>query len=246
VCSEIPRRIAMWSGPRNISTAMMRSWGSRRDTSVCDEPLYAHYLLVTGKKHPGADEIIAHYETDWQKIVRWLTGPVPGDKTVFFQKHMAHHLLAPIDRAWLDQVTNCLLIRHPREVLASYLRVEEAPEPRLEDLGLPQQSEIFELARTRGVTPPIVDAKDVLKDPRRMLELLCDAVGVRFDEAMLSWPAGIRQTDGIWAKYWYDSVARSTSFEPYRAKDEVVPSHLSALYQRSLEYYFHLYADRLH
>jgi Sulfotransferase domain len=246
VCSETPRRIAMWSGPRNISTAMMRSWGSRRDTFVCDEPLYAHYLLATGKKHPGAEEIIAHYETDWQKIVRWLTGPVPGEKAVFFQKHMAHHLLAPIDRAWLDQVTNCLLIRHPREVLASYLRIEEAPEPRLEDLGLPQQSEIFELARTRGVTPPVVDAKDVLEDPRGTLGLLCDAVGVQFDEAMLSWPTGIRQTDGIWAKYWYASVARSTSFERYRPKEEAVPSHLSALYQGCLEYYFHLYAHRLH
>jgi hypothetical protein len=244
--SDAPRRIAMWSGPRNISTAMMRSWGSRPDTFVCDEPLYAHYLLVTGRKHPGADEVMAHHETDWRKVVRWLTGPVPEGKPFFFQKHMAHHLLPHIDRGWLGQVTNCLLIRHPREVLTSYLKIEGAPEPCLEDLGLPQQLEIFELEGRHGVTPPIVDARDVQSDPRRMLGLLCDAVGAEFSEAMLRWPSGLRKTDGVWAKYWYGSVARSTSFEPYQPKNETVPQHLSGLYQSCLPYYFHLQSHRLH
>ncbi len=114
-------RIAMWSGPRNISTAMMRSWGNRADTLVCDEPLYAHYLKVTGKDHPGAQEVIEHHETDWRTVIDWLIGPVPHEKSVFYQKHMAHHLLPEIDRAWLDEVTNCFLIRDPREMLTSLI-----------------------------------------------------------------------------------------------------------------------------
>jgi hypothetical protein len=224
---------------------MMRSWGSRADTFVCDEPLYAHYLLVTGRKHPGAEEVMAHHETDWHKAVRWLTGPVPEGKKLFFQKHMAHHLLPHIDRGWLGQVTNCLLIRHPREVLTSYLKITEAPEPCLEDLGFPQQLEILELERSRNVTPPVVDARDVQSDPRRMLGLLCDAVGVEFSDEMLCWPSGLRKTDGVWAKHWYGSVARSTSFEPYQPKNDPVPEHLSGLYQSCLPYYFHLQSHRL-
>src|SRR5262245_42952081 len=195
-------RLAMWSGPRNISTAMMRSWGNRSDTFVCDEPLYAHYLAHTKKEHPGAREVIENGEADWEKVASWLTGPIPDGKAVFFQKHMTHHLLPHIDRGWLGKVTNAFLIRHPREVIVSFLRI--VPEPVLEDVGFVQQAEIFEwVKRHTAKTPPVVDAADILTNPRRTLGLLCEAVDVRFEESMLSWPPGPRPTDGIWAKHWY-------------------------------------------
>ena len=150
------RRVAMWSGPRNISTAMMRAWGNRPDTFVCDEPLYAHYLLKTGVPHPGAEEIVRTYETDWQKVVTWLTGPVPEGKALFFQKHMTHHLLPEIDRGWLGSLDNAFLIRQPRDVLTSYTKV--VAQPTLEDLGLPQQLEIFRwVQQNTGRIPPVLE-----------------------------------------------------------------------------------------
>src|SRR5947209_4606497 len=155
-----PLRIAMWSGPRNISTALMRSWGQRPDTAVVDEPLYAHYLRCTGLDHPGADEVIACHEPDWRKAVEALVGDVPGGKAIYYQKHMAHHLLPQIERDWFGAVTHAFLIRNPREMLASLARI--LPEPTAEATGLPQQVEIFEWVRTRtGRTPPVVDARDV-------------------------------------------------------------------------------------
>jgi hypothetical protein len=235
----------MWSGPRNISTALMRAWGNRDDTAVCDEPLYAHYLAVTGKPHPGAAEVIARGPADWRQAVAALTGDVPGGKPVFYQKHMTHHLLPDMDRSWLGLVTNCFLIRHPREVLVSYVKV--VAEPALEDVGVVQQAEIFDWVRAhRGLTPPVVDARDVLADPRRLLGLLCDALGVAFQEAMLSWAPGLRPTDGVWAKHWYREVEHSTGFRPYTPRDEPVPERLARLYERCLACYARLYAHRLH
>ncbi len=239
-----PLRLAMWSGPRNISTAMMRSWGSRPDTFVCDEPLYAHYLKTTGIAHPGAEEVVAHHETDWRKVVAGLLGPVPGGKTIFYQKQMAHHLLLEIDRGWLDELTHAFLIRDPAEMLASL--VKNLPNPRIEDTGLPQQVELFEWVQKKsGRTPPVLDARDVLTNPRRMLTLLCEAVGVEFTEAMLSWPLGHRDTDGIWAKHWYDAVERSTGFEPYRPKNEQLPDRLALLLRECLVLYERVHAQRL-
>ena len=239
-----PVRIAMWSGPRNISTAMMRAWGNRPDTVVVDEPFYAYYLKATGKKHPCADEVIAAGEIDWRKVVAQLTGPIPKGKHILFQKQMTHHLLPEVDRQWLDAVKNCFLIRDPREVIASYVKKREAPA--LEDLGFVQQAEIFGFVRTRrNSTPPILDAKDVLENPERMLRLLCEAVGVEFSESMLSWPPGLQETDGIWAKHWYGEVARSTSFRPYRAKHAEIPAHLREVHERCRECYERLYEYRL-
>jgi hypothetical protein len=238
------RRIAMWSGPRNISSAMMRSWGNRPDTFVCDEPLYAHYLLNTRVPHPGVDEVIRSQENDWRKVVAWLTEFEPPGKTVFYQKHMTHHLLPQIDRAWLDRVTNAFLIREPREVVTSFVKV--AGEPRLEDTGLPQQLEIFDWVRTRtGKTPPVVDARDVLDNPAHTMRLLCASLDLEFTEAMLSWPPGPRETDGIWAKYWYDSLLKTTSFQPYKPKDDPVPSRLEGLLEEAGEIYKKLYEHRL-
>lgn len=240
-----PIRIAMWSGPRNISTAMMRAWGNRPDTFVIDEPFYAYYLKATGKQHPGAVEVIATGETDWRKVVSQLTGPLPQGKRIFFQKQMTHHLLPNVGRQWLDAVTSCFLIRDPREVIASYIK--KRADLALEDLGFIQQAEIFDFvrARTRSI-PPIVDAKDVLENPERILRLLCNALGVEFSDSLLSWSPGLRETDGVWAKYWYGEVAKSTSFQPYRSKPNVMPEHLCEIHDRCRECYDRLYKHRLH
>jgi hypothetical protein len=240
-------RLAMWSGPRNISTALLRAWGNRPDTFVCDEPLYAHYLRATGRQHPGASEIIAAHEPDWRKVVAWLTGGIPEGKAIFYQKHMTHHLLPEIDRGWLANVMNCFLIRDPREMLTSYLNIEQLPEPRLMDVGLPQQLEIFRFVQQHtGRTPPVLDARDVLDNPRRLLGALCDAVNVEFTDSMLSWPPGKRATDGVWAKHWYRSVEASTGFQPYKSKPEQVPQHLQGLLDECVAIYDQLHAHRIH
>jgi hypothetical protein len=246
-----PIRLALWSGPRNISTAMMRSFESRSDSYVTDEPLYSHYLKVTGIPHPGRDEVIAHHESDWRKVVAWLTGPVPEGKALWYQKHMAHHLLPEIDRGdlrglhgsgWLSRLENCFLIREPRAMLASFAKV--MPNPRIEDTGLPQQVELFEQLRAhRGAAPPVVDARDVLLDPRRTLSALCDRVGIEWQESMLAWPPGRRATDGIWAEHWYAEVERSTGFAPYRPKGDDLPERLEPL-ARECSRLYDLLADR--
>ncbi len=159
-------RIAMWSGPRNISTAMMRAWGNRPDTAVVDEPFYAFYLKATGKKHPGFEDVVARGETDWRKVVTDLQGPIPGGKKIFFQKHMTHHLLREVTRDWLGSMVNCFLIRDPAEVIHSYIKKND--DPTLADLGFLQQAEIFDwVLKQNGSPGPVVDAQDVLQDPER-------------------------------------------------------------------------------
>ena len=239
-----PVRIAMWSGPRNISTAMMRAWENRGDTAVWDEPLYAYYLARTGVEHPGAEEVIAAGETDWRAVVAALTGPVPGGRAIFFQKHMTHHLLDEVERDWLGEVRNCFLIRDPREVIASYARVRG--EVTVEDVGIPQQAAIFDaVCRLTGTTPPVLEAADVLRDPRGVLAALCVAVGVPFTERMLSWPPGRRDSDGVWAPWWYAQVEASTGFAPYAPKAHHLPEHLAPLAARCMSDYERLAAHRL-
>ena len=161
-------RIAMWSGPRNISAAMMRTWDTRSDSIVCDEPLYAHSLRITGKPHPLARKIIETHDSDWQSVVNWLTGPLPEGRTLFYQKQMTHHLTSDVETNWLLKVRNCFLIRDPREMLTSYLK--QIPNPIAEDTGYPQQVEIFDYLRQQtGTIPPVLDAKDFLTDPAGML-----------------------------------------------------------------------------
>jgi hypothetical protein len=233
-------RIAMWSGPRNISTAMMRSWGARADCVVVDEPLYAYYLTHVDIDHPGHDEIVRSQPTDWHTVVQSLTtDALPGNATVLYQKHMTHHVLPEIDRTTLAPLRHAFLIRDPAEVLRSYAKVRG--EPTLEDLGLPQQAELFE--RFGG---PVVDAGDVLQDPAATLGALCAALDVAFDPAMLSWPSGPQDSDGVWAKHWYDKVWRSTGFAPYVAHDdEPLAPHLEPLLDRCRPYYDALAAHRL-
>lgn len=224
-----PHRIAMWSGPRNISTAMMRSWESRPDTVVCDEPLYGYWLKATGcQYHPGWQESLERHETDWRRAADSLLGPIPEGKIIFYQKHMAHHLLPEISRDWIWQLTNCFLIRDPYEMLTSL--AEMVGEPRLEDTGLPQQVELFEETKRRlGTTPPVIDGHDVLADPPGVLSKLCEAIGIPFDSAMLSWEPGLRETDGAWAPYWYKKVAATTGFSPNRPQKKELPARLEPL-----------------
>lgn len=226
----------MWSGPRNISTAMMRSFGARPGTVVADEPLYAHYLAATGLAHPGREEILASQPQGWADAVAGLLAPV--DAAVFYQKHMTHHLLPDVGRDWLARVSNAFLIRDPAAVVASYAKVRG--EPTLEDLGYPQQAEIF-----RAYGGPVVDAADVLRDPAGTLGALCAALGLAWDPAMLSWPAGRRATDGVWAPHWYAAVERSTGFGPYDPAPAEVPVHLRPLVDRARPLYEELAAAAL-
>jgi hypothetical protein len=239
-----PLRIGMWSGPRNISTAMMRAWGNRPDTFVCDEPLYAHFLKETGRRHQGAYEVIAAGQTDVAKVIEWLTGPVPQGKRIFYQKHMTHHLLSDVPRGWLRTLKNCFLIRDPGQMLTSLIK--HVPDAKIEDTGYPQQVEIFNLVREwTGEVPPVLDSRDVLNNPRRTLSLLCDRLGVDFTERMLAWAPGLRDTDGVWAKYWYKEVETTISFRPYAPKSEPVPAELTGLLKECESYYQQLYAHRL-
>jgi hypothetical protein len=237
-------RIAMWSGPRNISTAMMRSFGSRPDTAVIDEPLYAHYLKVKGVAHPGRDEVIAAHEPDWRRVADELAGPIPGGRAIWYQKHMAHHLLPMIERGWLDRLTHAFLIREPDEMVASLLKT--IPGAGLADTGLVQQCEIFDRVAERiGRAPPVVLASDVLRNPRAQLQTLCEALDIPFLEVMLSWPAGPRETDGAWAPHWYAAVEASTGFEPWRRRHVELSPAQEELVDECRPWYEKLYALRL-
>ncbi len=213
------KRIAMWSGPRNISTAMMRSWENRSDTIVVDEPLYGPYLYHTQKQHPMFKEIIKQQGQNEENIIKHLTqDSLPQGKNLYYQKHMCHHILEDYDINWITSLTNIFLIRDPRYVLASYLKKHRLPTP--EDLGYPQQLRLYNhIKKHTGVTPLVLDSKSILKDPQSMLQLICDFCSISFDENMLSWKEGYRDSDGIWAPHWYNRVIESTEFSKYQEKN---------------------------
>ncbi|MBO6739853.1 MAG: hypothetical protein JJ916_08350 [Phycisphaerales bacterium] len=241
-------RIAMWSGPRNISTALMRSWGARGDCFVSDEPLYAHYLSVIDedkrREHPAYDEVMRSQATDWREVAAQLTGPVPNGKSVWYQKHMAHHLTPGMDWNWIGGLTNCFLIRDPAAMITSFIKVIDNPTP--EDLGLPQQVALFDWLRDETDTAPIViDSRDVLMDPGGMLARVCERFGVAFDESMLAWESGTREEDGVWATHWYASVYQSTGFAAYEPKQERVPERLKGVLQECNVLYDLLAAHKL-
>lgn len=213
----------------------MYSFAQREDTSVCDEPLYAHYLSKTAAKeyHPGADEIIRTMESDGEKVVAdIILGPQPTP--IAFFKQMTHHLV-DLDQSFLAQTVNVMLIRHPRDMLPSY--AEQVSKPTLRDVGYKLHIDLMQYLQSLGQEPPVLDSEATLRNPRGVLQRLCDRIGIPFDEAMLSWKAGARPEDGIWAKYWYASVHRSTGFQPYKPKTEPFPEHLKPLFDECMPYY---------
>jgi hypothetical protein len=206
-----PIRIAMWSGPRNISTALMRSFGARTDTDVVDEPFYATYLKSTGLAHPMREEVLASQSHDWREVVRMLLDATPNGRAIFYQKHMTHHMLPEIGCDWMVRCRNVFLIRNPFLVLASY--ATKRTDVTLSDIGIVRQHELFEREAERlGSAPAVIDGADVLTDPSRILAELCRSLNIEFQESMLRWPAGRRVTDGVWAPAWYEAVERSTGF----------------------------------
>ena len=235
----------MWSGPRNLSTALMRSFENRSDTTVIDEPFYAHYLLNTGLKHPGRNEIINSQSHDWNEIVKLCTGSIQSGKSIWYQKHMAQHNLDGYDISWITKLKNCILIRDPKYVISSYNKHHLVQcNERL--LGYVQQIEIIEyLLKVNKEIPLIIDASDILKKPEQALKKLCKTLGIDFTNDMLSWPRGSRNTDGVWGTYWYRRVNKSTGFEPLKHKKIKLDKNLIPLYKKCMKYYNFMYENRL-
>ncbi len=237
-------RIAMWSGPRNLSTAMMRSFSSRADTFVSDEPFYGCFLKSSGAPHPMREETIAAMDCDWENVMTTLQGATPGGSPVWYQKHMWHHMTGPVGYSDFEGFTHAFLIREPERMIASYLRKREKAEFR--DFGLERQAEFFEREADRlGRPPPVIDANDVLADPAAVLSKLCVALGISWDRSMLSWAPGRRETDGPWAPHWYGAVENSTGFGPPETGHVDLAPEDEELAKRCRPYYEKLAAYRI-
>lgn len=235
--------LAMWSGPRNLSTAMMRSWENRSDTVVTDEPFYGHYLNATGIEHPGAAAVMRSQVLDWREVARTVAIPrSPADaQPVWYQKHITTHMLDHIELDFLQAMQHCFLIRRPRLVVASYARKREAPT--VADLGFEQQRRLFEHVKNhQGVSPPVIDAEQFLHNPEYWLRWLCEHVGLPFQQQMLEWPAGARESDGVWHTHWYDAVKASTGFAaaPTRRAEPDIPASLLPLVDACQPHYDYL------
>ncbi len=242
--SGAPLRIAMWSGPRNISTAMMRAWENRGDCAVSDEPLYAAYLAATGLDHPMREQVIAAGDTDPQRVIAALLGPTPDGKSIWYQKHMAHHLLPGMDCGWIASLHNVLLIRDPREVVASYLKARDTVTP--EEIGLLQQVALYEQLASAGKAPLVIEAREFLADPAAHLHALCAHLDIAFTPRMLHWPTGPRESDGVWAPHWYAQVWQSSGFDPPRQPATVMlPAHGEAVVAACQPAYRRLHALRM-
>ena len=237
-------KIAMWSGPRNISTAMMRAWENRADCVVIDEPLYGYYLSETGMDHPGADDIIKDQGSCWQPVVERCLKDPKGGESMFFQKHMTMHMLPEVSRDWLAKLNNCFLIRCPEEVVASYAAVRD--DLTLEDVGFVQMLELYEKVKVMaGSEPVVIDSKAFLQNPEDQLRKLCGHIGVEFSGRMLSWPAGKRDSDGVWGPYWYDSVWKSTGFQAYYPRKPTLNAAQQSIADAAQPYYQAMLAKSL-
>lgn len=237
-------KIAMWSGPRNLSTAMMYAFAARGDCTVWDEPYYAPYLRTTGFAHPMADKIIAAHECDPGKIAARCKGPASQGQSLFYMKHMPHHMLPGFDLGWMADCVNVFLIRHPARVIASYARKLEGPA--LADIGFVQQAALFDAEAARlGHAPIVIDSFDIRADPGRMLAKLCAAIGIEFTPKMLHWPKGGHPDDGVWAAHWYGAVHRSTGFEVAEGELPDLRGAYADLCQQALPYYEALAAHKL-
>ena len=230
--------IACWSGPRNISTALMRSWSSRKDTFVTDEPFYAYYLKETQKKHPMKEEIMKHYPSEYDEGVNYLLSKIPNKKNFWYQKHMAHHLIDFNKIDWIKKCHNCILVRHPRDVINSYTAKNSLKN--IEELGYPQQYEIAKYLKKFDKRFIVIDSEDLLKNPSKVLSNWCKSINIDFDKSMLSWEKGHHQNDGIWWKHWYDNVINTNGFQKYKKKDINIENQYDSIYNESMEYYNYL------
>lgn len=234
-------KIAMWSGPRNLSTALMYAFAARPDCTVSDEPFYAAYLAATGIDHPMRAEVIASQSTDPAKVAAHCTGPNPDGKPFWYQKHMTMHMVPAFDRGFLKDLTNVFLLRHPARVIASYAKKREAPT--LEDIGFLQQAQLFDqVADLTGTAPPVITAEAIRQNPRAALTKLCTVLGIPFTEAMLHWPPGAKPYDGVWAPHWYNAVHRSTGFEDPEGPLPDLPVEYQRLADAALPAHDHLAA----
>ena len=230
--------VACWSGPRNISTALMRSWSSRKDTYVTDEPFYAYYLKETKINHPMHEEIINRYLSDYDEIVYHLTNDVPNKKNIWYQKHMAHHLIDLSNIDWIKKCQNCILLRHPKDVISSYTAKNKLS--CVTELGYPQQFEIVKLLKESNQSFKIIHSEDLLKNPQKVLFDWCTSIGIKFNESMLNWEKGSHPNDGIWWKHWYNNVIETTGFQKSKKKDIIIENNYDSIYNDSMKYYNYL------
>ena len=230
--------VACWSGPRNISTALMRSWSSRKDTYVTDEPFYAYYLKETKLKHPMHNEIIKKYSSNYNEIVNYLTNEIPQKKKIWYQKHMSHHILNLEKIDWIKNCENCILLRHPKEVINSYSIKNKLNS--VEELGYPQQYEIVNFLKKINKSFTVIDSSELLNNPEKVLSAWCKKINIKFDKSMLSWEKGYHSNDGIWRKFWYDNVIKTNRFQKYEKKDITIENKYDSIYNESMEYYNHL------
>ena len=226
--------IFMWSGPRNLSTALMRSFENREDTKVWDEPLYAYYLNETKKDHPMFKEIIETYEININKLTKRIVS-TNKDEKISYQKHMSHHILSQTPINWITKGTNVFLIRDPRDVILSYIQKNTLNNS--DDIGFPMQRKLFNLIKDRGENPIVVNADDLSTGPRDVLIKLCSKLKIKFSEKMLTWNKGKRDSDGIWEKVWYKNVQSSTNFEKLKKNDQVIPKVHENIYKECLDVY---------
>ena len=222
----------VWSGPRNISTALMRSFENRKDTKVYDEPFYAYYLKKTNLNHPMKEEIINHYHTNEDEVINLITEEDNKYK-IFYQKHMTHHILEETRLDWIDKGTNCFLIRDPAKVIVSYLKKNTLKS--IQDVGFKKLYEIFKLLNSKE--PIVINSDYLLASPEKYLKILCQKLNLDFDQNMLKWPKGYRDTDGIWSKVWYQDVISSTTFNTKNSKEYIVPKTYENIYKECLDIY---------
>ena len=232
-------RIACWSGPRNISTALMRSWSSREDSFVSDEPFYAYYLKERQLKHPMYREIIDYYPDKYNDVVRGITSEIPNGKKIWYQKHMAHHLIDLSNIDWIKNFENCILIRHPKDVINSYVKKNTLNN--IDELGYPQQYKIIKYLDSIGKKFTIIDSNILLNNPEKILSQWCNSIDLEFDISMLQWEKGNHPQDGIWWKHWYDNVITTTHFQKFSKNQNELDQKYQSIYDEALDYYNKLY-----
>jgi hypothetical protein len=232
-------RIACWSGPRNISTALMRSWSSRNDSFVSDEPFYAYYLKERQLKHPMFKEIIEHYPANYEDIIASLTSEIPNAKECWYQKHMAHHLIDINNIDWIKDFENCILIRHPKDVINSYIKKNTLNH--VNELGYPQQYKIMRYLESIGKKFIVIESNILLNNPEKILSQWCSSINLEFDNSMLKWQKGNHPQDGIWWKHWYDNVITTTHFQKFSSDESELNKKYQPIYDEALDYYNKLY-----